>query len=592
VRNRLKATFARVERLSPEQRRWLGFAAFGLAAVAALSLAAYWTRDRTFALDEWQWLVGRREWSAEALLEPDNGHLIALPLLVYKGLADLFGAESHVPFSLLILLLQALVPLLLYLNLARMIGPLIALLPATLMLFLGAGWEVLLNGGGIVNQFSLAAGLAMMLCLPRGDFRGDVVAGAFLALSLLSHSEGVAFAAAAAVHIVLRDRNARRLWVVLVPVVAYGVWAVWAQKYDQTSILAYSVGSVVSAVFDQLAAGLAAVTGTFRQAGAPDLETALYLRIDRAAPLVFVLVALIVWRIARGPRPSPALWSALILLGAYTLLVALGINEVRNVESSRYAYTAAAMILLVLGGLAKDVVFRPAWAWGAATATAVALIANVAEMRTGGTFLRAESDYNRANLAALELARARVAPGHLPERGVETLLPHRDLYFTAGDYFAATGEFGSPAYSESELLGASEAARQSADQELAAALGLEATTDRRSIGRRRLVPANVEGTSARLLPRGPCRSFRPFPTGTPQAEVVLPPGHGLGVRGAAGQELRIGLRRFADAYAVELPAPRASALLEPPRDASALPWRVSVGSDHPLLLCVVGDRAT
>jgi hypothetical protein len=462
---------SRLERLPS---RTLGLTLLGIAMVLAAALSIWWLRGITFTIDEVGYLVGRRGWNATSLLKPHNGHLVLTHLLVFKATLALFGAESHLPFTLLTVVAQLAVGGLVYELVRRRLGPLVALLPAILVLFLGAGWEVLLNPAGLSNQFALIAGLGMLLCLERRNRAGDVWACALLALALASHTLALAFAAGAIVEVLaLGGRSGwRRLWLVAAPLAFYTAWALWALKFEQVQSSGYAMTSVVGGVYDQLAASATAITGIFRQPGSPDLSTQL-VTVDaaRGGPLVFMLIGAVGLRARVQPSPSARTWALLAIGVAYLVLVALGLRDGRPPEASRYVYTGSVLLLLVLAQLCDGLRLGRGWAIAATAIVALALVPNVAQMRSAGLFFRVESEFNRSEMAALDLGRGCIPPDYVPEETVATILPHRDLLFTAAAYYEAVDSFGSPGYSPAELAAASPEARAAAETIFDEALG-------------------------------------------------------------------------------------------------------------------------
>ena len=85
-----------VARLRPGLRRFGEQRAAYLVLAIAFALAAVlilaWGRGQTFVNDEWSYLVNYRSWSPETLVTPQNGHLLLVPLLVYKSLFATVGA--------------------------------------------------------------------------------------------------------------------------------------------------------------------------------------------------------------------------------------------------------------------------------------------------------------------------------------------------------------------------------------------------------------------------------------------------------------------------------------------------------------------
>ena len=152
--------------------------------------------------------------------------------------------------------------------------------------------------------------------------------------------------------------------------------------------------------------------------------------------------------------------------------------------------------------------------------TAVVCVANLGDLRAGARYLRQQTAIERADLAALELARADVKPGY-------QAVAFPGIPFVAVDaerYFAATRALGSPAYRLSELPGAFEHGRLAADAELAAIQGVVPKPSRARPG---TTPPRVDRViGGRVRSDGGCVRFRPDaarPDGTtPELQVTVP----------------------------------------------------------------------
>ncbi len=468
---------------------------------------------------------------------------------------------------------------------ARRLGAWVGLLPALLILFYGAGWEVLVNTAAMQNQIATAAGLGMLLALDRGDRRGDVLAGALLAISLASFTVGLAFAVGAALRILVEradGRSLRRLAVVAVPVAVYLVWFAWAQKYDQGTLSAFSVGSIASGVFDQVSAGLAGVTGLFRLTGAPTIGETLILDVSRTSALVFALAAAIGWRIFRGPRLTPAAWAAVGTLGAYLLLVAVGLDELRGPTASRYAYMFTVLLMVVGSELLAGIRIARAWVYAATVALFFSLLANVAEIRTAGQFFEQESAYNRAELGAMELVRPEVPPAFAAEsQGKYGVLPHQDLLFAAGDYFEAVDRFGSPADTPEEIAAAPDYAREAADGVLFRALALSVGPPEHGVADGPIAPPVV--LNATVERRGSCVHLTPEAEGDYYAAFDVAPG-GISYDGSAAPA-SIKLGRFVEPPSIPLPTAAPGGTIHFPADGYGGPWRVAFQMREPTTFC-------
>ena len=551
----------------------------------AFVLTLWWAGDRIFALDEWEYVVNRGDWTVDNLLRPANGHLLALPLVVYKALLSVFGAESHLPFTLLTAFLQLLVAGLVYVLAARRLHPWMALIPALLILFFGAGWEVLVNTAAMQNQFGIAAGLGMIICLDR---RRDALACLLLAASLASFTIGLAFAVGAAVRLLLEAEGAGRqrlgrIWIVAVPVALYVVWFIWARKFHQSGGSLHSVGVMVGAIFDQLSVILGGLTGLFQESGGSAPGSAYLDTASRTNALVFVLIGALVLRFVKGPRLSPAAWGALVTLLGYLLLIGFGLDSQRLPQASRYVYMGG--LLLVVAGIELTAGLRleRRWVVGIVAALAISLYANVAQIYPAGNFFQDESAFNRAELAALELAEPVVNPAFIAEQDpIPTLVPHQDLLFPAADYFAMTARYGSPAYPEPELATAPEEARLEADALSIRALGVAVAPSPGEPATTAEPLATAAILNAEAVPKDSCLLIRPLSTDPGYASVDVPEG-GLDFS-ADGGGLQLGLHRYADGFS-EVPGSRASGLLTIPADLSSRPWQASFTLTGPATIC-------
>ncbi len=560
-----------------------------LAALALSALAIlYWSRGATFYADDWTYIVGRRSWSPHTLLLPANGHLVLLPLVIFKTLLAIFGAGSALPFRLTVLFFDLLNGVLLYLLVRRRVGTLLALAPALLILFFGAGWEEIFEAFTLGPLISISAGLGMLLCLDRRDARGDLGACLLLVVSLASFSLGIVFGLIAAVEMLQRPgRGLRESWLYLAPGLLYGAWLVWASQFHQNQLAATNIGPSPTAVVNGAAADAASIFGVFRSPGpqvasAPDLGIA----IGIGVPLALALAALLVWRLRSGPPPTPRAWALLVGLLALWTLLALTIGPARSPLASRYVYPGAIVVLLLAAELVAGLRPTRGIAIAVAAVLAVSLVANVDEMRVGGGYFRAEGSYNRAELAALELVRGRVSPDFLVEQGSTALLPHGDMIFTAGQYFDATDRFGSPADSTAELAAAGAPQRASADQLLGRALALAATpaagpTRSAASGAVRPGPAAVNMTVRR---QGRCSLLRPAPGVAGKVSLLLPRG-GFRYGVARDTQVKVSLGRFGDGFSFTPPAVYGPATVAIRGDRSRRPWRALITARTPVIAC-------
>jgi hypothetical protein len=562
------------------KRRW-PILVLGAAIVASSLLLLHLGRGQTLIVDQWGYLFAYRSWAPHSLLTPHTGHLIALPLIVYKAMFATFGIDSHLPYQLVNLALSATVSILLFTLIRRAVGDLIGLAAAILILFYGAGGDVILPTFQYPNLIGLASGLGLLLALQRQDVRGDVGACALLAASLASFTIGVAFAAGAAVMLAFRPpaRRLRACWVIAIPVLAYAAWVLWARKYGQQTIYVHNLKIIGSAVADQLGAVLAGLTGLFTTPNGPPPEVnTMPIRTSWAPALVVGLAAILIVRLRRPPAPSASALAATAVLVVYFLLVGIALNSARNTFDTRLVYLGSVLTLLAVAELVAP--FRP----GRTTLVIVAVVfvvsmcANIAELGDGARALRAESASNRAKLAAAEVA------GQEADMNAVIEKPPADMAFTVGTYEEIKNELGTPAFSEGELRSASPSAREDTDAALVRFLG---------VAPERVAPLKPFSAAQQVHPsivakgvvrrRKACISLKPR-LDSPMEVVLRVPTGGIAYS-SAGPLVRIVLGRFADATHVKLPTESGSFAISVPPDRSRTPWVASVRTDGRTLVC-------
>lgn len=538
--------------------------------------------DFAFYVDEWNFMVERRGHDLDVFLDPQNGHLMALPVLVYKAFFEVFGVGSYMPYRVMLVALELTVAGLFFALVRRRVDDAVAVAFTVAVLFFGPGWEPLLSAVGSPQIISLAAGLGMLLALDAGTRRGDVIAAVLLAVSLASFSYGLMFAGAAAVDILLRPGGPRRLWVAVAPLALYGLWVLgWAESQARLA----NVAGLARSVADSASAVAVSLTGLYRPGG----EGGLVNPVDTTfgPPLAFALAAVVAYRLRGRARGLPRLWTLVALTVLFWLSIGLVQNEGRPPTASRYLYEGGVFVLLIVAELLNGVRLGQRGRVVLAVWLAILLVAAVPNFRGARDVFDELAEFNRSELAALELARATAAPDYEPEASAHPLV--RDHYLTgivADPYFAAIDDYDSPAYSLSELQSAPAEPRQAADLLLAEAtrLGMAPAPDMPGRTPPILEPggsivSRSERGCLRLAPRG----------GQPaQAVLTIPPG-GLLLRVDQDEPVEIRLRRFADTFGVELGAIAADepVVVSPRPDAATnVPWRAQLDRiSAPLTAC-------
>ncbi len=431
-------------------------------------------RDTSFFSDDLQYFGRANDagvsvpFGLEYVLEPFNGHLQLVGKLTYELLFVTAGAEYF--WFRLVEVLAYLVCVALFYELARVrVGVWAALAASVLLLFLGAGWEVMLWAFDLHTLFALAAGLAALLVLERGGRWADPIVCALLLFAIASIEIGFAFAIGIAVSILMRSDRRARIWVVAVPVVLYAIWSLWARKYGDGQVDPTYLSGLATSLPASLAATVASLTGlidTNEGVGA--------LLVGGLGPeLVISIVALIafIWRISVAPVP-PTTWVLVSTLVSYWFFITLAH---RQPDTSRYMLVDGLLLLLIVADLIGPVRIagaRLALLWAL---VAVALPLNLVKLFDGREYLVREASLSRSEYAMLELARDEVAPDYRPAlSGAVLSFGLNPAYgLPAEDYFAAADRIGSLAMSLDELRDAPADVRLGADITLVGALGVE-----------------------------------------------------------------------------------------------------------------------
>ena len=543
-------------------RRGAAAALLGLALLAAAALLLSYGHGLTWFQDSWEFLMNRRAFTADALFKPHNEHIVLVPVLLAQLSLRVFGMDSMLPEQVLLTALLIGTAALVFVYVRRRVGPWPALMAALLLALLGPAWQDLLWPFQVGFVGSALTGVAMLLALEREERRWDAGACALLALSIGFSSLGLAFAVAAAVAVAQQRRRFdwRRAYVVAVPLALYALWYLGWGHEAETHLSLHNV--LVSPRY--VAEGLAASVGSLLA-----LATIFGESVGRSTwgyVVLAALLALAVYARVRGRRFSPGLWPVLAAGATFWFLAGFNTIPGREAWSSRYLYVGALFVLLIGAELLKGVRCSR---WALLAGGAVTLVAvgfNLVPLREGRDFFKGQTVLTRADLGAIEIAAGSVEPTFTlpPEIAGTSFLNEIE----AGEYLTAVREYGSPAYTPSELADAPETGRKQADLVLANALpvSIEVGAPAPSGGRCVKVPGGA-GPGAPPLP------LRPGVTA-----VELPPGDPGTIR----------LRRFAVA---EYPlisegiAGGSTTRLDIPRDRSARPWLLQVEAAQGATVC-------
>jgi hypothetical protein len=541
-------------------RRYAPFVLLALALAAAAVVLLTYGSGLTFFQDSWEFLMNRRGFTAAALLDPHNEHIVLFPVLIQKLLLQVFGMGSMMPESVVLTALLLGTAALVFVYVRRRLGPWPALIAAVLLAFLGPAWQDLLWPFQIGFVGSALFGVAMLLALEGDDRRWDTAAAVLLAISIGFSSLGLAFAVGAAVDVLQRrrSRGLRRISLVGVPLALYAAWyAGWGHKAENhlsahhVLVSPRYVAEGFTASIDSL---LALSTIADEAVG----------RSHWGLPVLIVLLALVLYGQFRKPGFPSRLWPAVAAAATFWFLAAFNSIPGREAYSSRYLYVGALFVLLIAADLLKGVRFNR-WALLAGGALTLVVVAfNLVPLREGRDFFRSQTVITRSDLAAIEIAERTVEPSFtLPLEISGTSFLNE---IEAGEYLAAVDSYGSPAYTPAELATAPEAGRAQADVVLAHAL-----------------PLSIEAASGKA-PAGACVAV---PGAAAAPPIPLRPGLTTIELGPGGTGT-IRLRRFATGeypLVTEGVAGGSRTQLEIPRDTAARPWRLQVQAAQGATVC-------
>jgi hypothetical protein len=544
-------------------------------------LLLLWGSKLTFLLDDWEFLLFRRGFNADAILSPHGEHIVVAPVLIYKALLATFGMGSALPFRFASTALFLLSAVLLFVFLRRRVGEWPALAATAVVLFLGAAWEDLLWSFQIGYFGCMSLGIGSLLALEREDRRGDRLAAALLAVAVVFSSLSLPFIAGAAVGVLRRPDRWKRLYIVAIPVAVYAIW--WL-GWGHTAESAFSLTNFAKTpafVLNGLAASLASAFGLALPAASESAGG-----LDWGRPLLVAAIGLTVWQLYRLGFKAPRwLWVVIAVGGSFWILA--GLNQIpgRDPVASRYQYVGVVFVLLFAGELLRGIRIGRRGAIALFIVAAAAIAPNIYLLHGAYTSYRGTSQLEKADLGALEIARGTVEPGFVLEENVaDTGYVHVD----AGSYFSAVDEFGSPAYSPNELQDASGPARFAADKVLFSALraGVE-PMPASALPSGEAPPATVGADGSASVSEGGCASV---PGGPGAPLVSLPPG-GATVA-AGGQPIEdVRLERFSDEFPVDLQQrvePGEALTITIPPDRSSVPWRMQLQGAATATVCGPG----
>jgi hypothetical protein len=559
------------ERLAGLDPDRAGLVLLALAMVAAVALILYLERGTTFMSDEWAWLGYSSTASFADMFRPVNQHLTVLPLLLSKELLSLWGT-ALLPFEIVEVAGVLASGGAVYAFARPRVGPLVALAPAMVPMFLGTAAAILLQPLiGLQVIYSIAFGVAALVAVDRGTRGGDIAACVLVCLSLASFSIGIAFFAGIAVAVLLSPQRARRAYVFAIPLILYGAWRVWALKYgtgggpepaNLPAVPLYYVDSIAIAT-----------TSLFGRAGmlGPGPATWLFLEgfsfEEAMATLVFaaIEIAFIVFaarRVSRrGPIPVMA-WSTLSVLVTLWTIQGLVLVDGRTPGEPRYIYPGAVALALVVVAWAQGIRLSRLAVATVLCLTVVGIAGNLPRFKDGRAAIDFHAPRNRAYTGLMDLAGKSADPNFYPAVDTPVASPAGALSVSVLGYRELAARYGKLGYLPSQILEQNAEIRHGSDEVMVRMLDLK------------LMPSDHPD-------RRRCHT-RPAGAG----EEVKLPGGGAFLR--ADGATTVALRRFSDRAWVPvgtLQAGTPTLLRIPPDRATAIPWLLETRDPVSLTVC-------
>lgn len=562
--------------LREQDQRRVGLVLLILAMVGAAGLILWLERGTTYMSDEWGWINFAGGRSVSELFQPLNQHLSVSVLILTKVVLSLWGtSEAFLPFKLIEVVGVLACGGLVYAFARPRVGPLVALAPAMVPMYLGTATVILLQPLiGLQVLYSIAFGVGAMVALDHGSRRGDIAASLLVVLSLASFSIGISFLAGITVAVLLAPDRFRRAYVFLIPALLYGAWRIWAMKFGSTGgpELA-NVPAVPFYYVDSIATTTTALFGLSSLIG-PGPGTSLFVegfRFEQAS-VAFVFTAIetvfIIFaarRLGLRKQLTPTLWATLAILLSLWTIQGLVLVAGRTPGEGRYIYPGAIAMAMLVVEAVRRVRFSPAAITAILGLTVVGIAGNLPSFNHGRNLIEYLAPRNLAYTGLMDLAGKNANPNFVPALETPVASPAGALSIPTYAYQEISARSGPLGYSPSKILELGEDIRHGSDEVMIVMLGLG------------LKPQSGE-------PPHNCFKVSPRTAGD---RVPLPRG-GAVLR--AGKSTPVSLRRFAASSEVEIGQLKAGepTLLRIPPDSARLPWVLETPGPVSLTVCPLG----
>ena len=407
-----------------------------------------------FFFDDWNFLAYRQGFTPDALLQPHNGHLVALPNALYSLLSNVFGVDSYAPFRALALTVHLCVALLSAIAMSRARGKTTGVATLIVIALMGVGWQNIFWAFQIGFVGSIAFFLAGWLLLDPSVGRFSTRRGVAVSLatlgSLLMSGVGVAALGAIAAVCLIDSRRRNVWWIPVGPAVVYFVWNL---AYGSSSADLGSVNLLPQYALQNAGASAGGFFG-----------------LDSAwGQMILGFVAFVVVRRLFLERTNAWSFGPAFMYLLFVALATMSRSTYFEPSASRYLYLGVVMLLITvaIGGTPSITPARG----GLAVLLAVLAIWGSRDLLSGGVKnLKREWTSVSTELAVVEEHRGSLDP-HL------VVDPTHAPQLSVGSYSALVESLGPLSLGRfSEIEGSDPEARSGADLLLATLVEIEPTS--------------------------------------------------------------------------------------------------------------------
>ena len=238
---------------------WIGGLLVAMACMGAYLLSM--GTGHTFIADEWMFVAARQEVSPSTLFADHNGHLVAIPALLYMIAFESVGLSGYWFLADLAVLAHLGTALLIANYLRPKIGVEFASGAGLVVALCGAGAQNYVWGFQITFTGSVICFLLAVVSFDRREdsWRWRAVTCILLIGSLSFSGVGVSVLIAMSIFVVTGGRLRRDWWVFTIPAIFYASW--YVRFAEQTPNARASIGQIARFILDGSAGSISATFG-------------------------------------------------------------------------------------------------------------------------------------------------------------------------------------------------------------------------------------------------------------------------------------------------------------------------------------------